>query len=102
MSDTIDRIDWEDAVRVLTEARGLNKTLSPSEVARTAMAQEGHRGETAWRAAMSAVRSAAQRLARAGEIDITQRGRALDDIDSIRGPIRLRLSVCRQQRQDAR
>lgn len=55
----------------------------PSEVAR-ALAPD------AWRPLMPRVREAARRLARAGELEITQGGRRIDPDATTRGPIRLR------------
>jgi hypothetical protein len=64
-------------------ARGPDKSVCPSEVARTL-------DPARWRALMPAVRAAALELARDGRIRITRRGRALDG--PLRGAIRLRLA----------
>jgi hypothetical protein len=63
-------------------ARGRDKSVCPSEVARALDPVD-------WRALMPAVRTAASALAQAGRIRITQGGRRLDG--PWRGPIRLRL-----------
>jgi hypothetical protein len=74
----------EAAILELLEARAAGASICPSEVARR-LAPNGD-----WRALMEAVRQAARRLQRAGVIEITQKGRAVD-LSRNRGPIRLRL-----------
>lgn len=79
----------EDAILALLEQRGPGKTICPSEVAR-ALAGNGSRD--GWRALMPAVRSAADRLARAGRLQVTQRGQAVPATIGAAGavgPIRL-------------
>jgi len=71
------------AILDLAQARGVDKTLCPSEVAR----QFG----PDWRALMPDVRRVARRLAAEGRISVTQRGRVVD-AEQARGAIRLRLS----------
>jgi predicted helicase len=68
----------------LLEARARDASICPSEAARR-LADGGD-----WRVEMESVRMAARRLRRAGVIDITQAGRAVDP-DTAKGPIRLRL-----------
>ena len=63
-----------------TAARGVGRTLCPSEVAR-ALADD-------WRPLMPAVRAVAAELAEAGRIVVTQKGRAVDP-RTARGPVRL-------------
>ena len=65
-------------------ARGPNKSICPSEVARALDAEE-------WRGLMTPVRRAATRLARTGQIDILRKGRPVDPVEEIKGVIRLRL-----------
>jgi hypothetical protein len=64
-------------------ARGADKSICPSEVAR-ALAPE------AWRPLMGAVRAAAIRLASTGRIEILRKGKPVQP-DAIRGVIRLRI-----------
>jgi len=71
----------EATILNLTTARGAEKTICPSEVAR-------HLAPDAWRPLMAPVREAAGRLQQQGVIQITQGGAEVD-IDSISGPIRL-------------
>ena len=73
------RIDAE--ILALTEARGPDKSICPSEVAR-ALAED-------WRALMGDVRRGAARLAEAGRIDILRKGKPIDPA-TMRGVIRLR------------
>lgn len=65
-----------------TEARGAEKSICPSEVARAL--------DPEWRTLMTAVRRAAIRLALAGRIDILRKGKPVPPAD-VRGVIRLRL-----------
>ncbi|MFN6954219.1 MAG: DUF3253 domain-containing protein [Acetobacteraceae bacterium] len=65
-----------------TAARGPDKSICPSEVAR-ALAPD------AWRPLLGAVRAEALRLAEAGRIDILRKGRPVPP-DAVRGVIRLR------------
>lgn len=80
MSDAV-----EAAILAATQARGTDKSICPSEVAR-ALAEEG----TDWRRHMHAVREAARRLARAGRIEILRKGKP-QDADDFKGVIRLRI-----------
>ena len=75
-----ERIERE--VREMVEARGPDKTICPSEVAR-ALA-----GDDAFRPLMPHVREAAAALAERGEISVTQLGEPVD-ARTARGPIRL-------------
>lgn len=74
----------ERTILDLLAARGRGASICPSEAAR-ALAPE------AWRPLMEPARAAARRLAAAGRIEITQRGRAVEP-SAIRGPVRLRLA----------
>lgn len=67
-------------------ARGGNKSICPSEVAR-ALAPE----EEAWRRLMGPVRDAALALAREGRIEVLRKGRPVDPGQAVRGVIRLRI-----------
>lgn len=75
----IDRLSA--AIRDLLAARA--GSICPSEAAR-AVGGEG------WRDLMDPAREAARALARAGEVEITQRGAVLDPDGVWRGPVRIR------------
>ncbi|TVQ36740.1 MAG: DUF3253 domain-containing protein [Geminicoccaceae bacterium] len=66
----------------LVRARGQDRTICPSEVAR-ALADD-------WRPLLVAVRAVAVELARSGQVRVTQRGRPVDP-QTAKGPIRLGL-----------
>ena len=66
--------------RLLTARTG---SICPSEAARAV-------GGDNWRTLMEPAREAARQLARAGEVEITQRGVVLDPDGIFRGPIRIR------------
>ena len=68
----------------LTERRGPNKSICPSEVARHLA------GGGDWRARMVDVRRVAVQMALAGQIAITQGGVPVHPTSAIKGPIRLR------------
>jgi len=72
----------ERAIDVLLDARAPGATICPSVAAR-AVDPEG------WRALMPQARAAAGRLARRGEVEVTQRG-AVVDVATARGPVRVR------------
>ncbi len=72
----------EAAILRLAEARGPDRSICPSEVARDL--------EPDWQRLMTAVRRAAVRLAQAGRIDILRKGRAVPP-DGVKGVIRLRI-----------
>ena len=71
------------AIRRLAGERGAARSVCPSEVARASPPEE-------WRPLMGAVRRAAARLARGGEIEVLRAGRPVDP-DSPRGAIWLRI-----------
>ena len=75
--------DIDRSIIDLTRARGGDKTVCPSEVARAVFGGD-------WRQGMEGVRQRARHLAKAGHIDITQGGHAVDPEAEWRGPIRLR------------
>jgi len=66
----------------LTEKRGAEKTICPSEVVRNLYPQS-------WRLEMELVRMVAGELVREGKIEVLQRGQCVDPA-SAKGPIRLR------------
>ncbi len=72
-----------EIIRQTTE-RGAQASICPSEVAR-ALAVD-------WRPLLGPVRRAAFDLARAGQIEVLRKGRAVDP-DAVRGVIRLRLRL---------
>jgi hypothetical protein len=74
----------EAKILALLDERGPEKTICPSEVAR-ALA-----GDEDFHPYMEPVREAADRLAKAGRVEVTQKGRPVT-IDEVRGPIRLGL-----------
>jgi hypothetical protein len=69
------------AIRGLLAVR--TSSICPSEAARAV-------GGNDWRELMEPAREAARLLARAGEVQITQRGAVLDPDGILRGPIRIR------------
>ena len=71
----------------MTDARGPDESICPTEVARAVMPGEGD----AWRQKLTAVRRAAVRLAEQGRIEILRKGRPIAP-DGIKGVIRLRTS----------
>lgn len=71
----------EAQILALTEARGPDKSICPSEVARAL--------EPEWQRLMTPVRQAAARLALAGRIEILRKGKPVDPAD-FKGVIRLR------------
>lgn len=71
----------EDEIVRQTAARGPDKSICPSEVARAL--------DPDWRPLMTAVRRAAARLSEAGRIEILRKGRPVPPAD-MRGVIRLR------------
>lgn len=73
------------AILQAVAARGADKTICPSEVARAASP-----GGDTWRELMPEVRAEAHRLQADGLIDVTQKGEPVDPL-SAQGPIRLGL-----------
>ncbi|MFI1111746.1 DUF3253 domain-containing protein [Streptomyces physcomitrii] len=75
----------EQTIRDLLERRGPTATICPSEAARAVYQGD----DDGWRSLMEPARRAAQRLAEAGEVEITQGGRPVRPAEA-RGPIRIR------------
>ncbi len=75
----------EESIRSLLAERARGATICPSEAARAV----GGADEEAWRALMEPARRAARRLVAAGEVEITQGGKAVDP-STAKGPIRVR------------
>jgi hypothetical protein len=78
----------EQAILTLVTARGAEKSICPTEAAR-ALAP-GSAADEAWRKFLHPVRLAAQRLAKAGRIEILRKGKPIAPEDA-HGVIRLRL-----------
>lgn len=82
----VGREDAEQAIRSLLADRDEGKTICPSEAARAIGGDEG------FRALMNVVRDAAREMVARDELEVTQGGDVVD-LDSARGPIRLRLPL---------
>ena len=74
----------EAEILAQTIARGPDKSICPSEVARTL--------DPEWRPIMHLVRQTAARLATEGQIEILRKGKPIDPAD-MKGVIRLRQKV---------
>ena len=72
-----------DAILDLARQRGPDKSICPSDAARAV-------GGADWPDLMDDARATARELARAGEVEITQKGEVLDPDAQWRGPIRIR------------
>ncbi|CAM4010617.1 DUF3253 domain-containing protein [Mycobacterium senriense] len=73
----------EASIRALVMHRGPRSSICPSDAARAV-------GGDGWRELMDDARAAARRLARSGDVEITQRGEVVDPDDDWGGPIRIR------------
>jgi len=69
----------------LARERGPSKTICPSDAARAV-------GGNDWRDLMDDARDVARELARAGDVEISQKGTVLDPDQPWRGPIRIRIT----------
>jgi hypothetical protein len=83
-SEAQQRTRAASAMRALLWHRGDNKTICPSDVARTVFG-------SSWRAQMDLVRSVATELAEAGKVELRQKGKVVDGATA-RGPLRIALS----------
>jgi fructose-specific phosphotransferase system component IIB len=72
-----------EVIIAMATERGPDKTICPSEVARTMFAHD-------WRKHMSEVRDTAIVLQQQGKVSITQKGAAVD-VQNIKGPIRIKI-----------
>ena len=72
-----------EAIDALLAARRADASICPSEVARRLSPDD-------WRALMPRVREVAFDMARAGRVRITQGDRAVNPVQPVGGPIRLR------------
>jgi len=74
-----------DTILQMAAERGVDKTICPSEVARTLFPED-------WRGHMEEVRQHAFDLQRHGKVSITQKGE-LVDLENIKGPIRIKITT---------
>lgn len=92
--DDMQREILEARLRELLEKREWPKTICPSEVARALSKEElDQLNAGTWRDAMDDVRSIVWDLRNSREVEILQKGEALDSnvsLDEVRGPIRVR------------
>jgi hypothetical protein len=72
-----------DAILSMARDRAPEKTICPSDAARAV-------GGDQWRDLMEQARDIARELARAGDVEIMQRGEVIDPGAEWRGPIRIR------------
>lgn len=78
----------------LLQSRQHPKTICPSEIARALSREELNILEaTDWRHAMDNIRQVVWEKREAGEVEIMQKGQAVEatSLEEIRGPIRIRL-----------
>lgn len=75
--------DIASAILTMATDRGADKTICPSEVARSMF-------DSNWRKHMDDVRQAAVALQQQGKIAITQKGIPVD-VEHIKGPIRIKI-----------
>lgn len=78
------RADIEAGLLDLIARRGVNSSACPSEVARALSDKD-------WQALMPLVRETAWRLMQSGQLDISQAGVSIVQLEAVRGPIRVRL-----------
>jgi hypothetical protein len=77
----------EQAILDTLRALGPGKSISPTDAARRLA---GNPSDDSWRRSLAPVKLAAQRLARAGEIEILRKGKPIDP-ETLHGVLRLRL-----------
>ena len=78
----------ESAITTLLDQRAHDATICPSEAARLVAHEQG-KDDDSWRNLMEPARAAARRLVAAGEVEITQQGRVVDQ-STAKGAIRIR------------
>ena len=78
----------ESAITTLLDQRAHDATICPSEAARLVTHEQG-KDDDSWRNLMEPARAAARRLVAAGEVEITQQGRVVDQ-STAKGAIRIR------------
>lgn len=77
----------EQIILDVLAARGPQKSICPTDAAR---ALAGNPPDESWRRSLAPVKLAAQRLARAGKIEVLRKGKPIDP-EVLHGVIRLRL-----------
>ncbi|BBY17818.1 DUF3253 domain-containing protein [Mycolicibacterium litorale] len=75
--------DLRTTILEMARRRGPSSSICPSDAARAV-------GGDGWRDLMDEARECARELARAGEVEITQKGEVVDPDAVWRGPIRIR------------
>ncbi|WP_260759081.1 DUF3253 domain-containing protein [Mycobacterium sp. SMC-4] len=85
LADGAVRRRLEAGIRALAEHRGPHSSLCPSDAARLV-------GGDDWRELMECTREVVAQMARRGEVQITQRGEAVDPDLDWHGPIRIRVT----------
>ncbi len=80
--------ELERTILSLLDDRAPTSTICPSDAARAVGTADG------WRSLMDPARDAARRLVEAGQVEITQGGKIVD-LDTARGPIRIRRRTTR-------
>ena len=80
--------ELERTILSLLDDRAPTSTICPSDAARAVGTTDG------WRSLMGPAREAAGRLVEAGKVEITQGGEVVD-LDTARGPIRIRRRTSR-------
>lgn len=78
----------EQAILEMLKASGPGKSICPTQAARYLA---GNPADETWRRSLAPVKLAAQRLARAGQIEILRKGKPIDP-ELLHGVIRLRLA----------
>ena len=78
----------EQAILDTLRALGAGKSICPTAAARTLA---GNPPDDSWRRSLAPVKLAAQRLARAGQIEILRKGKPIDP-STLHGVLRLRLA----------
>lgn len=78
----------EQAILNTFKSGGVGKSICPTQAARTLA---GNPDDESWRRSLAPVKLAAQRLARAGQIEILRKGKVIDP-EILHGVIRFRLS----------
>ena len=87
-NNTPDRATIADAIETAVRQRGADKTICPSEVARTLVGSD----EKLWRLLMAPIKVEAMRLAREGRVDIRRKGQSVAP-DGVKGIYRIGLPV---------
>ncbi|MBU6449782.1 MAG: DUF3253 domain-containing protein [Rhodospirillales bacterium] len=78
----------EQTILEILATRGKHQSISPTDAAK---ALAGNLSDESWRRFLAPVKQAAQRLARAGQIEILRKGKPIDP-EQLHGVIRLRLT----------